>query len=147
MHHKTNNNSLNISSKTLYDSGSLFAYKDFMKTAFTIWNGRIAPVCDVATCVIIVDEDLERRIELPQSMPEKVELLLREGVKELVCGAISRNMQHYIESHDINTIPFIAGEWNEVLLAWRNNELNQTQFAMPGCGQCRRRNRNRNHGL
>ena len=116
-----------------------------MKIAFSFWNGRIAPVFDVARQILLVEIDAgrvvrEREEELPADSPAgKAEKLAGLGVNTLVCGAVSRFLHELILSKGIAVTPFIAGDLREVIRAWEGHRLN-TAFAMPGCcGRTRRR--------
>jgi len=123
-----------------------------MKIALTEWNGRIAPVFDVARQAILLDiEDGrvrgEERIALPEAHPhQKVLCLLEHGVAELICGAISCPVRAGAEQAGLKVHGFIAGDCREIVEAWRNQTLDHDRYAMPGCGRrrrcCRRRGEN-----
>ncbi len=120
-----------------------------MKIALTVWNGRIAPVFDVAGRLLIVDEgqDLKDGMECVMAemecLPVRITRLKRLGVDVLVCGAISRPARMLAESQGIRLHGFISGNLEDVFEAWRNNKLDHESFAMPGCAHrhhcCRRR--------
>lgn len=120
-----------------------------MKVALTVWNGRIAPVFDVAGQLLIVDEeqDLKNGIECvmaeTECLPARVTRLKRLGAEALICGAISRPARMLAESQGIRIYGFISGSLEDVFTAWRNHELGRKDFAMPGCARrhhcCRRR--------
>ena len=109
-----------------------------MKTAFAVWKNRIAPVFDVARRVIIVESET-----VPGSRPatvlltgdqplQKVRQLSALGAESLVCGAISRGLQAVLTAGGIRVIPFIAGDVQEVIDAWRGPQFEVDAFAMPG---------------
>ena len=111
-----------------------------MKTAFAVWNHRIAPVFDVARQVHIVETESGRIVgEAGETLPNdggegKGLRLAGLGVDTLVCGAISRTTQAMVAAYGIRTIPFVAGELREVIRAWLSGALEKEVFAMPGCG-------------
>jgi predicted Fe-Mo cluster-binding NifX family protein len=117
------------------------------KTAFAIWNQRIAPVFDVARHVTIVEAVDGRVIRqhdvaLPNDLPQqKAACLAGLGVTTLVCGAISRVLQSVVAAHGIRVIPFVAGDVADVVKAWLSGRLTHAEFAMPGCGGRRRQGR------
>ncbi len=117
-----------------------------MKTAFSIWENRIAPVFDTAGRLLVVgpcpDGTLaESWASMPDAEPlRKVARLADLGVGELVCGAVSRPLRDLLVARGVRVVPFVAGEVREVMAAWRKGCLGGADFAMPGC--CRRR-RNR----
>lgn len=117
-----------------------------MKAAFSFWNGRIAPVFDVAGQVRLVQVEsgkvLDARDEtLPLEPPAiRMARLSELGIDTLVCGAISRPLHLMIESCGIRVLPFLSGELAQVVAAWLGGRLEDGSFDMPGCcGQGRRR--------
>ena len=111
-----------------------------MKVAFSIWNGRIAPVFDVAGTVIIreiADGKIvnEQKVAVSVEDPyEKIDTLMENGVTDIVCGALSRRFQFFIESKGIKVTPFISGDIDTVSSAFITGKLDNS-FSMPGCGK------------
>lgn len=124
-----------------------------MKTAFSSWNNRIAPVFDVARQVMLVHVESGRIVsEAEEGLPGddlsgKARQLAEFEVKTLVCGAISRPLQDLIASYGITVIPFVAGDLREVIQAWLEDRIHDEIFAMPGCCQQGIRNGSRGLGL
>jgi predicted Fe-Mo cluster-binding NifX family protein len=118
-----------------------------MKTAFSCWKGRIAPVFDVAPEICLVETGvggaLVRATEnVPDGPPIAKALRLASlGAGTLVCGAISRPLSEAMQAEGIRVIAFVAGDMDEIIKAWAENRLGDGGFAMPGC--CRRRRRGR----
>lgn len=118
-----------------------------MKAAFACWDGRIAPVFDVAREILLVEADSgqvvgEAAEQLPDALPVQKALRLAElGVETLVCGAISRPLHETILAYRIRVIPFVAGELGEVVHAWASGGPDWGAFAMPGCSGGRGRRR------
>ncbi len=110
-----------------------------MKTAFSVWDNRIAPVFDTARHIHIVDFReghviKETEAVLPQdSSIQKILSLVELGIHTLVCGAITQGLQASIASYGIEVIPFVAGDLREVAQAWMNGVSVRENFAMPGC--------------
>ncbi len=110
-----------------------------VKTAFSCWEERIAPVFDSARQVLMVEAGAGRVIRrqregLDLPLPMQKALRLRElGVEILVCGAISRPLQAMIASSGIRVIPFVSGDLAEVIEAWTAGKLPASRFFMPGC--------------
>lgn len=111
-----------------------------MKVAFSVWNGRIAPVFDVAGTVVIREfEDGkiadEETVSVSVEDPgEKINALLELGVSDVVCGALSMRFQMFIEDKGIKVVPFISGDIDEVSTAFAEGRLDNS-FSMPGCGR------------
>jgi len=110
-----------------------------MKTAFTYWDNRIAPVFDTARQINIVETDSGKIVNetlenLPEEMPVQKTLRLVElGIDGLVCGAISRHMFSLVTAYGIQVVPFVAGDLREVINSWLCGSLEGDAFTMPGC--------------
>ena len=101
----------------------------------------MAPVFDTAERVLVVESDDGRLVSqahetLPADDPyRKIERLAELGVETLVCGAVTREMQERLTARGIRFIPFVAGELETIVHAWRDGRLDEPVFAMPGCGR------------
>jgi predicted Fe-Mo cluster-binding NifX family protein len=110
-----------------------------MKTAFAIWEDRIAPVFDTTRQLRLVESDGtavtgESLESLAPDEPHRIAGRLAElGVGILVCGAISRPLHQLIAAQGIEVVPFVTGETGAVVRAWLGNALDGDSFAMPGC--------------
>ena len=123
-----------------------------MKVAIPHWQGRVSPVFDVASHVLLVDVDagMERGRQdtrLDAGVPRaRASLLAGLGADVLVCGAISRQQETALSAAGVRVISYICGDVEEVLMAFTNGQLGEDGFLMPGrCGQ-RRRSRIRRRG-
>lgn len=117
-----------------------------MKVALTVWNGRISPVFDVSRKILILDVSHgavtgQREVPLEGIDPvQKARKLVEWQVRKLICGAISRPLAGLFAAYGIRTIPFIAGDAEEVIDAYLARKLPNRSMAMPGCcGGGRRR--------
>ncbi|HQB89411.1 MAG TPA: NifB/NifX family molybdenum-iron cluster-binding protein [Treponemataceae bacterium] len=118
-----------------------------MKTAITIWNGRVAPVFDVARQCLLIENESRLEVPIPDgSAAFKASFFGDHNVSQVLCGAISREYENALVASGIEVISFIAGPLEQVLDAWRAGNLVQAHFSMPGCGCRRRRCRNRGQG-
>lgn len=115
-----------------------------MRAVFTIWNGRIAPVFDVAgEALLVVSENgaapTEEIFPLSKNTAlAKVATLADARADVLICGAISRPARSAADTFGIEVHAFIAGSVSEVVQAWFEGRLGESCFAMPGCG-CKKR--------
>jgi predicted Fe-Mo cluster-binding NifX family protein len=123
-----------------------------MRIAIPTWNGRISPVFDTASRVLVaeVDESKEcSRFETDiseQFLPSKTIRLAELGVNTLICGAISGQCAYMVKSKGIELIPWISGQVEEVLQAFLRGTLFDTQFLMPGHPEYWERGVGRGHG-
>ena len=110
-----------------------------MKIAIPTWNGRVSPVFDAASRLVVVEVGEEgeySRFETDISEhfpPSKTIRLTGLGVDTLICGAISRPLIYMITSAGITLIPGISGSVEDVLQAFLKGNLFDIQFLMPGC--------------
>ena len=113
-----------------------------MRAALAIWNGRISPVFDVSRQILVLDIEngtiVAKNEEMLDDDPvRKAGTLARLKVETLLCGAISRPLSDILASYGIRIIPFIAGDSDEVILAYLAGDLPNPLMSMPGC--CGRR--------
>jgi len=112
-----------------------------LRIAVPIWNGRVSPVFDVSTRVVMVEDGEGCPVRKEESIPDdpvaKTEKLAGLGVKVLLCGAVSRHVAGMLDAKGIRVIPFLAGDVDQVLDAFFKGSLPSSDYAMPGC--CGRR--------
>jgi predicted Fe-Mo cluster-binding NifX family protein len=110
-----------------------------MKTAFTVWNDRIAPLFDVAGKILVVTSKAgnitaQTRLCLDDPWPAlKVRRLADLGVQMLVCGAISRTARDMLTAYGIELVAYINGDLDTVVEAWQYDQLGTDILRMPGC--------------
>ncbi|RLB13653.1 MAG: dinitrogenase iron-molybdenum cofactor biosynthesis protein [Deltaproteobacteria bacterium] len=116
-----------------------------MKVAIPTWNGKVSPVFDVATHLLVVDikggEEISRS-ELFINEAEvhfRVKQIASLGVDVIICGAISWWLEELLVSNGIQVISQICGDVEKVLEAFKSRQLMEHKFLMPGC--CARRRR------
>ena len=95
-----------------------------MKVAIPVLNGRVAPVFDWATKLIVIELDRMKELRRQQMSIARVPAearpqRLRElGVDLLICGGISTQLQGLVESHQIRVLPWLVGDFEQVLLGF-----------------------------
>lgn len=118
-----------------------------MNVALTVWGNRISPVFDSAQTLLIAeirgDQVVDRKIQFFQAtlFTRCLRLLEQLDVQVLICGALCEGPARLIEACNIEVIPFVTGETEEILQCYVDGK-DLTEFAMPGCGNsrcCRRR--------
>ena len=122
-----------------------------MKVAIPHWQGRVSPVFDAATRLLVVEmgdgrESGQGDWPLTATDPtQRAAELSRSGTDVLICGAISWPLEMAVSSEGIEVIAQVCGQVEEVLSAFLEGRLSDPAFLMPGC--CGRRRRFRGgHG-
>jgi len=114
-----------------------------MKTAFSVWEQRIAPVFDTSRQVHLVESEghhitAEKAHAISgEDVAQIVAWLAGQDVGTLVCGAVSRPLQEQLAASGIKVVPFVAGDLRRVIQALLDGSLKGSAFTMPGC--CGRR--------
>lgn len=132
-----------------------------MKIAISIWNGFVANVFDFADQLLIVDVEDQAEVGRSefqlgqQAIQKRASLLTKLNVDVLICGGISQSLASMLAASNIEVIPFVTGQVDEVLNAYLSNQLAEPQFLQPGsqvgarkrfCHERQRRCRNKHHG-
>jgi predicted Fe-Mo cluster-binding NifX family protein len=112
--------------------------------ALTIWNDIISPVYDAATTFLLVMPDGSREILSTngQSPLDVASSLAAKKVTTVICGAISILPVRLLSRNHITAVPWIRGNVEEVIEAYRRGILDSPPFRMPGCG-CRHHGKGR----
>ena len=110
--------------------------------AIAVLRGRVAPVLDWSTKILLIRREEgndSTLLELENWAPyERLVILKNEGVTTLICGALSPELLHYARGLGLRVIHGIAGEIQDVLMAYQQGELDQPRFWLPGCRGPRR---------
>lgn len=120
-----------------------------MRVAVPEHQGRIAPVFDTCKRVLIFLQTQDGEVQVSREdwadiRPHNRADRLRElNVDLLLCGGISCRMEECIARQGIKLVPWLAGELNDILTAYRIGRISDPCYAMPGRGRCRRRWRGR----
>ncbi len=119
-----------------------------MRIAIPNWQGRVSPVFDVASKLLLVDvvsgcESDRREVSLEaETLGMRINILVELGAEVLICGAISKPLELGLIARGVQVIPQTCGQVEKVLVAYINGQLGQ--FLMPGC--CGRRRQCRGQG-
>lgn len=117
-----------------------YSINTHVKLAITVWNQRIAPVFESSGKAVILefrDNVLLSRshADIHRNDPSaKARFLRGQGIHELICGAISRDVEDLVREQGIRIHPFIAGNLEEIIQARMDGRLDDGSFRMPGCG-------------
>jgi predicted Fe-Mo cluster-binding NifX family protein len=108
------------------------------RTAFPVFRGRISPVLDTCTQMLLVEsegriETRRRRLRVKgNSIPERCRELQEHGVGVVICSAVSESFSGLLKEADIRLVCGIAGDVEEVIAACHAGGLDQSRFRMPG---------------
>jgi predicted Fe-Mo cluster-binding NifX family protein len=109
-----------------------------IRIAIPMFRLRVSPVFDTATRILIVDIEKDREVDRKElylnamSLTERVTILQKSGVSNVICGGISDILANMLSSAKIDLIGDIAGEIEQVLAAYRAKRLDDPRFLMPG---------------
>ena len=106
--------------------------------AVPVFRSRIAPVFDSCTKALLVairhGHEIDRSELTLRGLfsAERLTLIQRAGVTDLICGGISRPLHTMLENSGVRVIPGVAGDVEEVLGAFVAHRLSESRFRMPG---------------
>ncbi|MFP4477293.1 MAG: NifB/NifX family molybdenum-iron cluster-binding protein [Desulfatibacillaceae bacterium] len=109
-----------------------------MKVAIPYWQGRVSPVFDFSTNLLIVDcrdgktLDSYRLHITGHGAPSRAARIRMEGVELLICGALSRLAEESLAASGIRVIPGVCGPVEDILHAYLENRLASPAFSLPG---------------
>ena len=108
-----------------------------MRIALSIWEDKISPVLDTAAKLLIVDNDNHResRFEahlLEKDISQRCAFIRSLGIDVLICGAVSRHLIKMLTASGIEIVSGISGHIEDVLQAYYQGGVTQSEFLMPG---------------
>lgn len=118
-----------------------------MRIAISIWEGRVSPVLDTASRLLIVEMEDQGEFSRSvlyldeQDLAQRCRRIQRLEPDILICGAISRPFLRMLKASGIDVIQEISGPANEVIEAYLKGELFDSKFMMPWCKRNRFRQR------
>uniref|UniRef100_A0A7C4ARW2 Dinitrogenase iron-molybdenum cofactor biosynthesis domain-containing protein n=1 Tax=Desulfomonile tiedjei TaxID=2358 RepID=A0A7C4ARW2_9BACT len=116
-----------------------------MRIAVSEYQGRIAPVFDTCRRVLIflhtAEGDSEVGSEDWSSLARHLrpDRLVQLSIETVLCGGISCWMNDQITARGLTLIPWLSGNVQEILMAYRNGAIFAPEYAMPGWTGCRAR--------
>ncbi|MCK5125512.1 MAG: NifB/NifX family molybdenum-iron cluster-binding protein [candidate division Zixibacteria bacterium] len=113
--------------------------------AIPLWMGRVSPVFDTATQILIVEIKNGRytnreMIEVkPAGFTARISFLQARGVHKVLCGAISKNLHNRLCRSGIEVFSFLSGDVSKLLRAYSEGGRNLHEYLLPGCRRRQRR--------
>ena len=110
-----------------------------MKIAIPIWEGKVSPVFDTASRLLILQVEDKNETSRFETFLDETDLTRRcmriqaLGVDTLICGAISGHFHRMLRADNVEIIPWISGATEDVLKAYLDGEIFNSKFLMPGC--------------
>ncbi len=110
-----------------------------MRVALAVWKGRISPVFDVSRQILIISVEngsvagTHHETFANDDPVYRASRLAELRISTLICGAVSRPLADMLAAQGIQTIPFTAGETDEVIAAYLADTLPNPGMSMPGC--------------
>lgn len=110
-----------------------------MQVILTVWNGRIAPVFDVARHALLLEIENGRIIVRHNASLcglgaiQQTNSLMELKPDVLICGAVSKPLLDILSTAGLNIYPFIAGDREDVIQAYLAGTLSSSAHFMPGC--------------
>jgi predicted Fe-Mo cluster-binding NifX family protein len=118
-----------------------------MRIAIPIWEGKVSPVLDTASRLLILDVEGQKETSRFETVLDEQDLSRRclrirgMEVETLICGAVSRPFSRMLIASGIDVIPEISGHAEDVLKAYLQGNLFHPKFLMPGGGRNRKKQR------
>lgn len=116
-----------------------------MYLALAAYENRIASLLETANRFVVIDlppnDFISKKIVvvMDNTLSNVIQLLHKNNITVLICGAINSCMFWAIEAAGIQVIPWITGDVDDVLEAYKNDTLEKCM--MPGCFKGFRRGR------
>jgi hypothetical protein len=114
--------------------------------AIPLHQSRVAPVLDWCSTILLIPKNAGKswrdgeRLTITTNVFDLLRLLQSKDASPVICGALSLHALRYGQHLGLEFICGISGAINEVVEAYRTNELDQPRFRLPGC-QCTERPR------
>ena len=109
-----------------------------MKVALADWENSISPFFDTTNHILLA-EIINRLISKKEkicldgiSLFQRAELLQKLRVELFICGGITQPLLEQIRGKNIQCIPNICGDIDEILQAICQNKDIKAGFSMPG---------------
>jgi len=114
-----------------------------MTVAVPIWQGRVSPVFDAASRLLVVRRERERELGRKEfalgavASDALARTVLDLGVDVLLCAAISEPLRFALERGGVRVEGNLCGDVEALLRAFTAGTWRDPEFRMPGC--CKQR--------
>jgi predicted Fe-Mo cluster-binding NifX family protein len=110
-----------------------------MTVAIPVAEGRISPVLDTASRLLIVTRKRGKAagrrecVVSPLSLDAMARSIAELEVDVLLCAAVSESLRRSLEERGVRVRRHLCGDAETVLTAFLAGHLRQSDFRMPGC--------------
>ncbi|HNT57525.1 MAG TPA: hypothetical protein PKL99_06565 [Syntrophales bacterium] len=110
-----------------------------MKFAIPVWGEFLSTVCDFCDTWVIVEPHAREpyRCEYMDfksvGFIGRIEILKSKDVTVLLCGAISKALEHWVRAAGIEVIPYLRGKTEDIVDAYLQDRLYEARYFLPGC--------------
>ena len=121
-----------------------------MSLTLAAYDNLIASLLETANRFVVLDmainiTSLKRIVAISDfALPYLMQLLHSNHITILICEAINGCMYHTISAMGIRVIPWVTGNVDDIISAFKNNSLQQ--WVMPGCQNRFCRGKKERHG-
>jgi predicted Fe-Mo cluster-binding NifX family protein len=112
--------------------------------AIPVLRSRVAPVLNWCSRIQIFPEEpsresLRQELILPHlEADQRLQVLRDHRVSTLICGALSADLLRRARDLGLTVVSGVAGEVEEVVQSYWQNNLDHPKFRLPGCRGARR---------
>jgi len=112
------------------------------RLAIPIFKARVSPVFDTCKRILLIDyennrQTAQKELDLDDfSLRERLQILEKNDVAVLICGAVSSFFHAMLSNSNILLINGICGNVDEVIDAHFDGRLDDPCFFMPGYKAC-----------
>lgn len=116
-----------------------------MKVAIPIFGPRVSPRFDCAPSLLLFTVEDGKVVErgeanLTHLEPwQRLDRLRELGIQALICGGIDGHSARVLEAHQVQVIPWVAGEAEEAMEFFLRGQLTPGLSIRPGCRRRRLR--------
>jgi predicted Fe-Mo cluster-binding NifX family protein len=102
------------------------------KIAIPVFGNRVSSRLDCSESILLVSIEEGKVVRREETRwthvnpLEKVRLLIHEGVNVLICGGLTETCANMLHDTDIEVIPWVRGELEQVLVQFTEGSLRPT---------------------
>ena len=109
-----------------------------MRIAVSIWEGKISPVLDTASKLLVIESNDQREVSrfeaymFEENISRRCHFIRGLDLDVLICGAASHQLSGMLNASGIDVISGISGPAEDIIEAYLQETLGDSNFFMPG---------------